>query len=74
MKNNYPGLVIWGGIDQFELLPYGTEKEVEAEVEKAIDICKDGGLILGSDGEIHPGCKAGNVIAMFRKAKNIKFN
>ena len=74
VRKNFPGLLIWGGIDQFELLPYGTEEEVEAEVEKAVDICKEGGLILGSDGEIHPGCKAKNVIAMFRKAKNIKFN
>ena len=74
VRKNYPNLVIWGGIDQFELLPYGNREEVEAEVKRVIDICKDGGLILGSDGEIHPECRADNVIAMFKKAKSIKFN
>lgn len=70
VRKHYPKLVIWGGIDQFELLPNGTIAEVEAEVKRVIGVCKDGGLILGSDGQVHPSCKADNVIAMFKAAKN----
>jgi len=73
VRNNYPKLVIWGGIDQFELLPYGSPEEVREEVKRVIDICKDGGLILGSDGQIHPACRAYNVIMMFKTAKDYKF-
>lgn len=73
VRNNYPNLVIWGGIDQFELLPNGTPEEVEAEVKRVINVCSDGGLLLGSDGEIHPSCNPDNVIAMFRAANNYKF-
>lgn len=74
VRSHYPNLVIWGGIDSFKLLPNGTPEEVEKEVKKSIDICSDGGLILGSDGQVHPARKAENVIAMFAAAKKYKFD
>jgi hypothetical protein len=69
VREAYPGLVLWGGIDDKELLPFGTEEQVEEAVIRALDICGEGGLILGSSGEIHPGVKPENAVALFRSAK-----
>jgi hypothetical protein len=45
-------------------------------VGQALEICSDGGFILGASGEIHPAVKAENAIAMFRSAKRLsaRFN
>ncbi len=56
-RKNYPELVLWGGIDDKQLLPFGTTGQVEEAVKIAIEVCIDGGLILGSSGEIHPEVK-----------------
>jgi hypothetical protein len=68
-REHYPNLVLWGGIDDKQLLPFGTTEQVEEAVKNAIDVCKDGGLILGSSGEIHPEVKPENAIALFNSAK-----
>lgn len=69
VRERYPKLVLWGGIDDKELLPFGDEGQVEEAVKMAIDTCRAGGLILGSSGEIHPGIKPENAIALFRAVK-----
>ena len=61
--------MLWGGIDDKQLLPFGSTDEVEEAVKKAIEVCSDGGLILGASGEIHPEVKPENAIALFRAAK-----
>jgi hypothetical protein len=68
-RKNYPNLVLWGGIDDKQLLPFGTTEQVMAAVKSAIETCSDGGLILGSSGEIHPEVKPENAIALFQTAK-----
>jgi uroporphyrinogen decarboxylase len=70
VRRHYPKLVLWGGIDDKQLLPFGSIDEVEEAVKKAIDVCSAGGLILGSSGEIHPEVKPHNAIALFRTAKS----
>ena len=47
-------------------------KTAAETVKKAIDVCRDGGLILGSSGEIHPEVKPKNAIALFRTAKSYR--
>jgi hypothetical protein len=69
VRARYPKLVLWGGIDDKSLLPFGSPEEVEEAVRRAAEICGDGGLILGSSGEIHPGVNAENAVALFRTAK-----
>ncbi len=60
-----------GNIDCMELLPSGTEAEVEQAVRKAIDdAAAGGGYIMSSSNTIHPGCKPQNYIAMVRAARN----
>jgi uroporphyrinogen decarboxylase len=52
------------------LLPFGTEEEVDAVVKDTIQkVAPGGGYILSSSNSIHPGCKAENVITMFKAAK-----
>lgn len=59
-----------GNIDCSELLPNGTEEEVEEAVKKAIeDAATGGGYILSSSNTIHPGCKPENYIAMVHALK-----
>ncbi|MFC2166256.1 uroporphyrinogen decarboxylase family protein [Acidobacteriota bacterium] len=61
---------VLGNIDCGRLLPFGTEEEVDAVVKDTIQkVAPGGGYILTSSNSIHPGCKAENVIAMFKAAK-----
>lgn len=56
-----------GNIDCIDLLPSGTEEEVEEAVKQAIrDAAPGGGYILCSSNTIHPGCKPENYIAMVK--------
>jgi len=59
-----------GGIDTSQLLPYGTEKDVENAVKQAIKAAgKRGGYAIGPCTEIHWKCKPENVLAMIRYAR-----
>ena len=70
MRNEFPDLVFWGGIDNNQLLCRGTVSEIEQAV---IDLIQDAGsngrLLLGSSGQIHPANKLENVLAMFYFAR-----
>jgi uroporphyrinogen decarboxylase len=58
---------LFGNIDCIELLPSGSEEEVEEAVKQAIKVAAPGGgYILCSSNSIHPGCKPENYIAMVK--------
>jgi uroporphyrinogen decarboxylase len=58
-----------GNIDCRELLPFGTEEEVERAVIETIEkAAPGGGYIISSSNTIHPACKAENYIAVVRTA------
>ena len=60
---------VLGNIDCRDLLPSGTEEEVEEAVKEAIEkAAAGGGYIISSSNSIHPGCKAENYLAMVRAA------
>jgi len=62
----FPDWIKMGGIDVSQLLPFGTEAEVRAAVQKTIsDAAPTGRLWIGSSTEIHPGAKLENVLAMW---------
>ena len=58
---------ILGNIDCRNLLPFGTEEEVEQAVKKTIEkVSQGGGYIITSSNSIHPACKPENYIAMVK--------
>jgi uroporphyrinogen decarboxylase len=60
---------ILGNIDCRELLPFGTEQEVEDAVKETMEkAALGGGYIISSSNSIHPGCKAQNYVTMVEAA------
>lgn len=71
VRNRYPDLVLAGGIDAHQLLVNGTKEQVSDEVKRLIDnIGSGGGLFIGSTIEMHPGCRAENLIAMVETTRS----
>ena len=60
---------VLGNIDCRNLLPSGTEEEVDLTVKETIaQAAPGGGYIISSSNSIHPGCKPENYITMVRAA------
>jgi len=60
---------ILGNIDCRNLLPFGTEEQVEQTVKETIQkVAPGGGYIITSSNSIHPACKPENYIAMVKAA------
>jgi uroporphyrinogen-III decarboxylase len=64
VRAKYPRLVLWGGVDNSYLLVNGTKEDVRRRVDRLKEIGRDGGLLIGSTGQIHPACKLENLIEM----------
>jgi uroporphyrinogen decarboxylase len=51
-------------------LPYGTPKEVAAEVCEALRVAMPGGgYVVASDHSLHDGIPVANILAMFETAR-----
>ena len=68
IRESYPDLVLWGGVDNSFLLVEGTPEEVSKRVEYLKEFGREGGMLIGSTGQIHPACKLENLIAMIETA------
>ena len=70
VKRHVAGTVcLLGNIDCRDLLPFGTEEEVDRIVKETIaKAAPGGGYIVSSSNTIHPACKAENYIAMVKAA------
>ena len=70
VKKHLSGEVcVIGNIDCRDLLPFGTEKEVDKAVRETIGkAAPGGGYIISSSNTIHPACRAENYIAMVKAA------
>ena len=70
VKRHVAGKVcLLGNIDCGDLLPFGTEDEVDKSVKETIaKAAPGGGYIISSSNTIHPACKAENYIAMVKAA------
>lgn len=63
-------LAFWGAIDTQHVLPHGTVKEVETEVERCIEILgQGGGYVLGAVHNIQPDVPVDNILAMYEHAR-----
>ncbi|MGC8972287.1 MAG: uroporphyrinogen decarboxylase family protein [bacterium] len=64
-------LIFFGGIDEQEILPFGSPEEVRKEVRKRfMELGKNGGLILGPAHWIQPDTPKENIIAMYEEILN----
>jgi uroporphyrinogen decarboxylase len=62
--------ILFGGLCQVSILPYGTEDEVRAEVRRLIDgAAPGGGYFMGSSGMTGPDIPARNALAWIDEAK-----
>ena len=58
-------VVFWGAIDSQHVLPYGSVKDVEAEVQRRIhDLGPGGGFVLAAVHNIQPDVPPQNVVAL----------
>ncbi len=72
VRERFPHLVLWGGVDCARTLVYGSEEEVRREVREALEKAgQGGGLLLGSSNTIHPNVKVENFLAMVDEAKRM---
>lgn len=66
-----PGLILAGGIDMSQLLPYGTPQHVKEAVDNAV---RDAGgkIMIGSTSEFQDGIPLENYLAMRRAVESIR--
>jgi hypothetical protein len=70
IRRLYPGLILWGGIDERAVLVSGTPEDVKREVKRVVTGVGRG-LVLGSSGGVHPACPAENCIAMIEALREM---
>jgi len=62
-------LCFWGGIDSHQVLPYGTQEDVRAEVRRRIDdLAGGGGYVVAATHHIQHGVPPANVLTLFDEA------
>ncbi|HEY8499790.1 MAG TPA: uroporphyrinogen decarboxylase family protein [Clostridia bacterium] len=71
IHKRYPDLIMAGGIDTSNLLPFGKPSDIRDAVVKAIED-SEGRIMLGSSSEIHAGVPLENVIALYDTVLNYK--
>ena len=64
-------LVFWGAIDAHEVMPNGSVKDVEAEVQRRIQDLGPEGYVVSENHNIQADVPIDNVLALFRVAKEI---
>lgn len=70
LRAGYPELILWGGVDNSWLLVQGNPEQVKESVQELIEVGREGGMLIGSTGQIHPACRKENIITMVETAKS----
>ena len=67
LKKEFGGkIVLWGGLDEQFILPFGTQEEVDAEVKRIIEIyAPGGGYVFSPAHVIQPDQPLENIFAMW---------
>ncbi len=68
LKKQFGGkIVLWGGLDEQYILPFGTPEEVDAEVKRIIEIfAPGGGYVFSPAHVIQPDQPLENIFAMWK--------
>ncbi|MCL2665122.1 MAG: hypothetical protein FWE82_05870 [Defluviitaleaceae bacterium] len=64
-KKHGDKIIFWGGIDEQNLLPFGTREEIFCETKKMLDIMAGGGYIIAPSHNIQADTPPENVTALF---------
>lgn len=64
-------LTFWGGVDELQILPFGTPEGVRAHVRELIEVLGEGGgLVLGPTHMLQDDTPPANVIALYDEAQS----
>ena len=64
----------YGGVDTQKLLPYGTAREVEADVLRLIRVLgSNGGYIVAASNAVQPDVPVENILALYRTAREYRY-
>jgi hypothetical protein len=72
IHRRYPQLILTGGIDVSNLLPFGKPEEIRDAVVKAIEDA-EGKIMVGSSTEMHHEVPLKNVLALYETAMNYRY-
>jgi uroporphyrinogen-III decarboxylase len=72
LRAKHPDLILLGGIDSSQLLPYGSPGDVAQEVQNAVQAAGPK-YILGSTTELHNAIPVDNIRAMIDTARNFLY-
>lgn len=73
IRQEFPHLLLSGGIDTSHLLPFGTPGDVEREVHRTLsNLNPPGGYFVGSSNELHTAVPLDNAMAMYNAAHSFK--
>ena len=73
IREAFPQLLLSGGIDTSQLLPFGHSREVEAEVLRTRSRMRPpGGYFVGASNELHTAVPLENAVAMYDAAHNFR--
>jgi uroporphyrinogen-III decarboxylase len=65
IKDNYPGLLMIGGLDNSNMLNEWSMSEIDHAVKEALEGGKNSGGYIISSSEIHPACDPKRVQKMW---------
>jgi len=66
VRKEFHDLVLWGGVDNSYMLVRGSPEDTRKRVLEVVELGKDGGVLIGSTGQVHPACKLENLLALIR--------
>ncbi len=71
LKRKYGAdLAFWGAVDTQHVLPRGSVRDVEREVERCVEqLGEGGGYVLGAVHNVQPDVPVDNLLAMYRHAR-----
>lgn len=72
IHKRYPNLILVGGIDASQLLPYGKPEDIKNEIIKTIEDT-EGKIMVGSSTEMHNEIPLENIITLIETARSYKY-
>jgi len=72
IHRRHPRLIMAGGVDVSQLLPFGTAQQVKDTVTRAIEDA-EGRIMVGSSTELNDDVPLANALALYETARGYRF-